>query len=174
MTLQLPPPVPIDRTRAGILTIALGFLGTILRLPSDTEVAGGHVNPASGTLGLEIIGGDMPPHAAGAITERVSLTSHVSRDGGDETVHLAWSHKPDEKWLLTRRPLPMRQLAPVQPDDTFTNGFYWVHVAGWRADAPPVVAEYTYGLGWAIPGETEVRPHRDIRVSGARVLPPEW
>jgi hypothetical protein len=52
------------------------------------------------------------------------------------------------------------------------DGFYWVRGAAWRPDAPPVVAEFEEGYGWALPGDHRIYRESDLAVIGDRLQPP--
>jgi hypothetical protein len=97
-----PLPQPeLDKSRAGVLSIAPVVLTDLLRLPPNTAVTDARIGP-HGTIELLIIGKDMPRWPSEAQEpERVSLIAHAERlEPVGERITLSWAHLPGQKWML--------------------------------------------------------------------------
>lgn len=104
--LQLPPPVPVDHGRAGLLTLPMadGFIAGLLGLPAGqtTSLAGCDLD--RGVIYLRVEGAPMPPCVDGERPKQVTLLCFTHFADGWLTTYAAWSHAPDSKWFVNKRP----------------------------------------------------------------------
>jgi hypothetical protein len=102
MPLDLPAPAPIDRSRAGVLTISAGVLGRLLRLPEGLEIVA--VRPMADCDAVELLieGDPLPPCKADAQPEAVTLILHTKLDPDTQLVSVTanFAHAPDVSWTL--------------------------------------------------------------------------
>lgn len=100
-----PDPLPIDRSRAGILSISRELLGELLRLPAGLEVVMPRVR--ADVVELLIEGGSMPPRTGADqarepwVARRITVICHQEQRADGRRKITAWfSHAPEERWTL--------------------------------------------------------------------------
>jgi hypothetical protein len=98
-------PPPIDRTRAGVLSVNLLCIGNLLRLPEGQQVSAAVVDPISDTLKFMIEGAGLPQRAEGEMPVPVNLvlTSQVddaAPDGPKYRTTAHWEHDPAQTWVV--------------------------------------------------------------------------
>ena len=100
MPLDIPAPVPIDRSCAGVLDIALPILGHFLRLPAGQEVV--DVRMFRNHIALLIEGTGMPARTDSPTPVMIILqTEFRDRDGGRDRRTMAhWEHAPESPWVI--------------------------------------------------------------------------
>jgi hypothetical protein len=91
---------PIDRARAGILSITPHVIAELLRLPKGIRATACDYDFDDRCIKLTLEGQPMPERLAG-FPRRVSLMFNVEQDAEKrETRWLYWSHRPEDRWLL--------------------------------------------------------------------------
>lgn len=100
MALALPPEEPVDRTRAGLLRIAIPMLGHLLRLPSGQEVV--DVRMHNGDIELLVEGAGMLPRDPSPLPATLICRSEFrdSESGPEKRVIVNWEHASENQWVL--------------------------------------------------------------------------
>jgi hypothetical protein len=105
MGIELPPDKPVDRTRAGVLPVAIPMLGWLLRLPEGNEVTGARVDLDRGVVELLIEGADMPPRLADGAALPVDIICQMdTRLSGvsgryERQTRAHFAHAPKREWV---------------------------------------------------------------------------
>lgn len=104
MIQDLPPTLPVDRSRIGIARIAIPMLGHFLRLPPGQEVVAARLSDGdTGTIELLIEGTGGEKNAAEA-TATLTMIMHTEfRESGgfaERRVVANWEHEPARSWIV--------------------------------------------------------------------------
>jgi hypothetical protein len=114
LNLNLPPDVPVDRSRAGVLRVSVPMLGHLLRLPPGCEVVAVRITPGLVPVHyveLLIEGDPMPPRADGPAAPVMLLSRKEIRGEGEEREECVTSwfeHAPERAWIFSNwsEPVP--------------------------------------------------------------------